>query len=436
MSAESKTLTQISDFLKTRKVLIAEPSSTFSTTIQQILIKLGSPHESLIKESTFERALQAMKEKPEIIISEFHIGKSFGLELASLQAEYLPDEKERTFILATANNNDSAIAEAAEEEVDGYILKPFTFNQLQSLLVSIIQRKANPSEYSKKIQMGKSHLKAKAYDDASKNFSEAKSLAEKPALACYYYGHTNYQLKQKDEALKSFREGRKYNSLHYKCLHGEFDILFERNEQKAAYEILRVISDHFPVSPSTLEKMFTLAIYTNNYEDLDTYFDFFLNIERRSDRLNKVVTEALFFSGRYFIKHKNTSRALDRFRKASTVAKRSPAFLKRVVEVLLKGSLFSEAEEFVNMFSIDERDSKEFLELDFEVSKPTLKPHELVAKGKKLIDDGCATPSICKAVIQSLLEQNKETAAEQISFKATQLFPDSREDFYSLLKAV
>ena len=434
MSENAQALALISEYLKTRKVMIAEPSPTFSTTIFQIMTKLGALHENVFKEATFEKAVVALREKPEIIISEYHIGKNFGLELAALQAEYLSDEKERAFILATANNNDSAIAEAAEEEVDGYVLKPFTFNQLQSLLISIIQRKANPSEYSQKIQAGKAHLKSEEYNEAATVFGQAKKLAEKPALACYYYGHSNFKLKEKDVALKSFREGRRYNPLHYKCLHGEFDILFERNEQKAAYDILKVISDHFPVSPATLEKMFTLAIFTKNYEDLDTYFDFFLNIERRSERLIKVVTEALFFSGRFFIKNKNLPRALDRFRKASTVSRRSPEFLKRVIEVLLKDKRHTEAEEFLNMFSMDERESKTFLELDFEVSKNSLQPHELIAKGKKLIDDGIATPDICKVVIQALVSQNKETLAEQLSFKATQLFPDQREEFYSLLK--
>ena len=111
-----KSAQSVSDFLKTKKVLVVEPSSSFSSTINQILLKLGCVHTNIFREYEFPRAEQVLREKPEIIISEYHIGSRYGLELAEKQARYIEDAANRTFILATGNSNDSAVAEAAEEE--------------------------------------------------------------------------------------------------------------------------------------------------------------------------------------------------------------------------------------------------------------------------------------------------------------------------------
>ncbi|HAG91434.1 MAG TPA: hypothetical protein DCL41_06165 [Bdellovibrionales bacterium] len=432
--ADGSVPSNVQEFIKSKKILILEPSSSFSNSIQQILLKMGSAHENIFREASFERALIAIKEKPEIIISEYQIGHRFGLELAAMQQEYLDNPGQRIFIMATSNSNDSNVAEAAEEEVDAYILKPFTLGQFQEILQSVLHRKASPSPYSLKIQEGKALQKEGKDEEALKFFKEAKSMTDKPSLAYCYEGTILSKLNRKDEALKSFEEGLKHNPVHYKCLQGKFDILFEKEDREEAYKVIKTINENFPISPATLEKMATLAIFTNHFEDLDRYYESFLKLDRRSERLTKVMTEAMFFSGRYFLKKKNSKRALESLKKASTASKRDPKFLERVVTALLKDQHVNEAEVFLEMFPFEARETPKFLQMEFQVGKAKLPPHELITKGKKLIDEGTATPDICNDVIKLLMSQDKATMAEQAAFKAAQLFPDFREKFYAILK--
>ncbi len=431
----SKAEKSFPSFFKGKKVLIAEPSPSASTIIHQVLVALGCEPGQIHRENDFDKAAQHLRSACHVIVSEYQIGTGFGLELAERQAQVIDDSHDRIFLLSTANNNDSTIAEAAEGDVDGYVLKPFTIKQLTDLLVNIIEKKMKPSPYSQKTMEGRKWLKDGDAKKAAEVLAAAKTLDPKPALACYFHGLALKLLNDPDGALASFREGRKHNQLHYKCLQGEFDILFERKDYAKAYETLRLIYENFPVSPATLEKIFILAIFTGNFRDLDLYHQRFVELDRRPLRLIKVVTEAFISSGRLFLKENDLEQAISQFKKAATTSQRNPEALQKITNALIRGGHADQAQEFVKMYPPEAQTSAAYIEADFEACKGHMSPWELIQKGKKLIDDGLATPSICRTVIGLLIEQKKETAAEQVIYKATILFPELRNEFRSLMSS-
>ena len=127
--------------------------------------------------------------------------------------------------MITKASSDSAVAEAAEEQLDAYIVKPFSAFDLEKRLMEVIKRKMQPSTYIQKIREGKDLVKNKQFVEARPVFSDAKKLSSKPTLACFYLGDCFLELKDFTNARKEFSEGRSHNELHYKCLTGEFDCL-------------------------------------------------------------------------------------------------------------------------------------------------------------------------------------------------------------------
>lgn len=436
MSVKKLGTQELHQYMATKRVLIAEPSVPFSSVIHQTMTAMGCKPENIWKEAEFLQALNLLgTTQPEIIISEYHLGKGFGLELAVKQAKYIQNPTDRIFILVTANASDSAVAEAAEEEIDGYILKPFNIKQLQDTFLTVMHKKMNPTPYISEIQKGKQHLQDKEYDSAREIFKQAKSFDKKPSLACYYEGHSSRELKELDSALKSFQEGRSYIPLHYKCLQGEFDILFEQQKKKEAYEVIKLINQNYPVSPGTLAKMFLLAIFTYNYKDIEKYYEIFITLDRRSDELVKIVGAALYSAGRFCLQAGDISLAEDFFRKGVAVAQREKSYLSRVVQALIKEKRFEEADKFLMMFNPEDRESAEFLQLDFEVVRRTRQPAEALDKGKSMIDEGKANPEVYREVVKILIAQNKTTAAEEVIFKSAKDFPELRAELYSLIES-
>lgn len=435
MNSEKIGSKELHDFMATKKILICDPSIPFASVIQQTMQTLGCLPEQIIKEPDFFKARHIVgTEKPEIIISEYQLGRGYGLELSELQAGQFNSLNERIFILVTGNSNDSAVAEAAEEEIDGYVLKPFNLKQLQDTFFEVIERKRNPSEYFSYIQKGKQKLAEKDYEEARTTFRKAKSMSNSPSLACYYEGQSLKKLNTPDRALRCYREGRLFSPLHYKCLHGEFDILFEQKKKQEAYEVIKVIKNNYPVSPATLAKMFLLAVYTYNYKDISDYYDAFVSLDRRNDQLVKIVTEALYSAGRFCAKSKDLVSAVDFFKKGVAVAQRDKGYLTRVIRTLLSESNTRAAEEFLMMFNPDDRETSEFLQLDFEIAKISSTESQLLERGKKVISVGKANEDIYRDVVKILVQMNKRTSAEEIIFKSSKSFPDLKDELYKILE--
>ncbi len=431
----SVTENKIKQMMANKKVLIVEPSTAFASIIVQTLVANGCKSENILKEPDFRKALNFIeKNGPDIVVSEYQLNGGYGLELSEKQVAYFPNPTQRIFILVTSNSDTTAVAEAAEEEVDAYLLKPFTPKQLHDTIAKVIDKKLNPSEYALAIQSGKESLVKGDFAGALEIFNKAKDLDPKPSLAYYYIGFCQTKLKNTDMALESYRSGRKFVNLHYKCLQGEFDILFEKKMHEDAYEVIKIIGENYPISPGTLAKMFLLAIYTYNYKDIEKYYDLFKALDRRNNELIRIVSAALYSAGRFCMNGKDTANAIEFFKKGVSVAQRDTGYISKVVRILLEAQQIDEAEKFLMMFPMDKRDSAEFLQLDFEIVHKTREPLEVLERGKRAIDDGKASPEIYREVVKILIHQNKKTAAEHIIFKSSKTHPDLKAELYSILE--
>ena len=109
----------------------------------------------------------------------------------------------------------TAVAKAAEEDVDSFIIKPYTLQSIQDNLLSTIYTKLKPSPYIQKIEEGKARIFEQNYDAAIVVLKEAIFLHPKPSLALFYIGQAQYFKREKEEAKDKYHEGLEFNSIHY-----------------------------------------------------------------------------------------------------------------------------------------------------------------------------------------------------------------------------
>lgn len=93
--------------------------------------------------------------KPQIVITDFNLSNRCGLDLLQRQREQCPDAKECLFVLITGNTSQSALAQAAEEDVYTYLLKPYTIDIFRKSIARAVEAKLTPSNYTRLINEGK-----------------------------------------------------------------------------------------------------------------------------------------------------------------------------------------------------------------------------------------------------------------------------------------
>ena len=432
-----KDLAMFCQFLNENRILIADTSSASRVRLAATLVELGVRSSNLILAGTFEEAenqLRTVKPIPKLVLCDYMLGKRSGLDL--LQAARIPkDADDSVFILVTGNTSQGAVARAAEEDVDSFILKPYTLETLKGGLVNAVIAKIYPTEYIKAIRKGKDQLFGGNVDEAVKTFQEAAKLDSIPTLAHFYLGYAQKMKKTLDLAEASFSEGLGLNKIHYKCLIGLFDLLIEEKRNSEAYDVVKRIAQYFPANPKRLASVLRLAIITEHYEDMEGYYRLFTQMEQRNDELVTYMCSALVVCGKYYLGRKHRQRAVEVFEKAAISCAGQTRFLKYIIEALVESDQHDAALPFFKRYQSKDTVSPAFKSLEFLVSFKKDELSSTLTKGQALMKLGVKDPLVYRYMIECCAKAGLNEAALDIAGRATREFPAKQKEYDSVLAA-
>lgn len=415
-------------YLGGKKILVVDPSASSRTGIFKIFSDMGAKTNQVILVNNYHSAEEEIrKHKPEIVIAEYDLGKQCGLELLQKQREQNPDSKKMLFLLVTGNSSQAAVARSAEEDIDGFVLKPFTPEVLRRTIMMTAINKIKPPAYNVKIDEAKGLLAANDLDGAEKLLNEALELDPKPSLALYYLGQVKFLRQLAAESEGAYKTGLGFNKIHYKCMVGLYEIMMKGQKHKDAYEVVKRISQYFPANPKRLSEVLRLAIINEKYEDVEKYYQIFTNIDERSETLIKYICAALVVCGKYYLQTSNRSRAFELFQKATATSAGRTNIIREVVLSLIEHKLSKEASEFLARFPAEAQSGEEYHLLRFQILNLTGSASAVIALGKELMGKGFVNESLYEIMIGRAREAGNASMAENLLFEAQQKFPESRK---------
>lgn len=423
-----------SKFVQSTHTLVADPNGSSRARLGYTLSELGAKQNAVSFASTYEEAMEIIAEKkPRLILCEFTLGPHSGLDLLIEQRKLHPELKECVFVLITGNTSQSAVAAAAEEDVDTFIIKPYTQDSLKRTLSNAAVAKIYPSEYIRMIEKGKSELFGGALDQALTTFTYAMTLNPKPALACFYKGQAEEVKAALDSATKDFKKGLTFNKIHYKCLIGLYELMMKRKEYKEAYNVVKRVAQYFPANPRRLASVLRLAIMTESYEDVEAYYRIFTMIESRNDELVKYICSALIVTSRYYFMNKVNSRALELLDKAAVSAAGKTTFLRYIIELMVEFDKHEEARGVLKRYPASLQKSPDYQSMDLLIARKSLDNGVLLQKGRDLIKAGIETVTVYEIVIAASAKAGLSDSAEELVRVATKKFPERAAKFQGLV---
>jgi len=425
-------------YLATRKVLIADPSATSRSGLFRVFQDCGSPPNSVILVNSYGQAKETIKNiKPHIVITEFDIDRrsGSGLDLLIEQRQQQPKEtKECLFVIATNNTSQSAVARAAEEDVDAFIIKPFTVETVRKTLVKAALLKLKPPEYLLLVEKGKEALIAQNYDEAEKLLEQAVPLDPAPSLALYYIGMTKFARQITEEAEGKYNKGLDFNKIHYKCLVGLYELMGSQKRHHEAYEVVKRVSQYFPANPKRLSEVLRLAIITQQYDDVEKYYQAFCNIDERDDTLVKYVCAALVVCGKYYLGTGARSRAMTLFQKASATGTGRANIIKEIVQALVEANLPKDARDYQKKFPPEFQTSKDYQLLNFEITNLEGPVSAVIQIGRELQKQNIHSERFYEIMIGRSQESSLKDAVEALAYEAAKNYPDKKDHFMALAK--
>lgn len=422
------------DFLGDGNCLIVEPSQSFAFAIQNTIQLMGVPHSKIQITRRLQDAKRLILElKPKLLISEYEIDGHYAIDLFEIQGSY-SQLSDRVSMIHTLNSSESAVAEASEGEVDGYLLKPFSMKDFQQKLESILSTKLNPSPYFLKLNSGRKFLNEKEFQKAADEFLLAKPLDPKPTLACFHAGQAFQFLGDTPRALLEFQEGLGHHPLHYRCLTGEFDAFMESKKYDEAFQLIETIKSHFPITSKRLGQFFVAAVFTNHFEELTHFCQLMIQFEHRSAELVRISSLAMLTAGRHYLKESQFEKAFIAFELGYQVSGKNFEILEKSVNEFLKMKDFLRAQALFNRASSAEFGKTHFKVLEFRVGQHSLSPEGLIKKGQQLIDDGHGNPEIYLAMVKAMAMLGKEILAGTFISKVQRTHPELGFSLYQVLE--
>jgi CheY-like chemotaxis protein len=359
-------------FLEENEVLIVDKNPSSRNRLLKTIYDLGAKRHMIHTTGNLSEAQEVIATKKiGIVLSDYFIGGGSGFDLFKIIRDKDPGNKNLCLVLVTSNISQTAVAKAAEEDVDSFIIKPYTIQSIQENLISTVVAKIRPSDYIQKIEEGKDFIAAGNYSEALSVLKVAMNMHPKPALALFYIGQAEYLKNHVDEASGSYNDGLSFNNIHYKCLVGLYEIFMREEKFTEAYQVVKKIAKYFPANPDRLAQIVRLAIRTNNYEDMQMYYEIFTSLEVRTQTLMNYIGAGMYVAGKHCLLQNNVEGAMQFFDNIAVSCSEFTKFLRAIVSVLVDHNMHKDAEKFLLRFDAEAKLTDDYLVSEFLVTSRT-----------------------------------------------------------------
>jgi CheY-like chemotaxis protein len=422
---EDKKQKLFKEYLEQGDIMIVDKSSASRRRLVKTLVDMGAKRAQVHSVAHYSEAIEVINsKKPKMILSDFEVNGGSGFDLFKEYRLKYPDDKKSVLILVTSNISQSAVAKAAEEDVDTFIIKPYTVQSLGKSLVNTVIGKLHPSEYVQTIEKGKEALFAGKYEEALELFETAKALSKKPSLAMFYHGQTKYMMKAVSEAEGDYKKGLEINSIHFKCQVGLYELFMKDKKFSEAYAVVKNIAKYFPANPDRLKEVIRLAMVTENYDDMELYYEIFTQLDERPEDVINYICSGLFINGKFNILKGEIDKARDIFEKVGVSCSGTSKFLTAMIKLLAEYEIFDDAQKLVSRYSSDPEDKSAYMIGNYIAYSDSSNNTDMISKGLELWNSDYKDPEAAAILIKSLRKDGSTKKADEYLEEAQHLWPN------------
>lgn len=415
------------DYIQKIDVLIVDKNPSSRSRLLKIMYDLGCKRNKIHTAGEMLEAQELISSKNiGIVLSDYFIGGGSGFDLFKLVRQKFPDRRELSLILVTSNISQTAVAKAAEEDVDSFIIKPYTIQSIQENLVTTVTNKVKPSPYVQKIEEAKELLFKGKVDDAEAILKEAKKMHPKPALALYYIGQAEYMRKAVAEAQGAYSSGLSFNNIHYKCLLGLYEMFLELKKYNEAYQVVKKIAKFFPANPDRLAQIVRLAVQTENFDDMQMYYEIFTSLDERTETMVNYIGAGLFVSGKHKLMNKKLDEAIRLFDNIAVSCSEFSKFTRAMITTLVDYGQVAPAEKYLTRFPPGYDDHEDYLVSEFIIMSKKGEQQSSIAKfGLDLYNKNIRDPKCMQLMIKAMEDcQYKKETIEKFKAEFVVLWPE------------
>ncbi|MCW7754084.1 tetratricopeptide repeat protein [Desulfobotulus sp. H1] len=236
--------------LKKMSFLIVDDMDNMCRSIRSML-KILDYGSSYRLAGNGKEALQLLRQfSVNLAIIDWNMPVMTGIELLdSIRAD--KELRDMPVIMITAEANSEIVAEAAESDIDAYLLKPITVKSLGSKIEKVVERANNPPPALSLLKEVRNLMEARKFDEAipiCRKAIEADPTSSRPIRTM---GEIFFKNEEIDLAERWFVKAAQMNHLDVFSFHHLGDIYLRRNDLDKAF---RFYEKAMKISPRHVDR--------------------------------------------------------------------------------------------------------------------------------------------------------------------------------------
>ncbi|MFZ4715710.1 MAG: response regulator [Bacteriovoracaceae bacterium] len=422
---------ELADYLKDKSCLVVDTNSVSRTSVLKFLTSSGVHRDRIHMVDSIVEAIKELDSfKPDIVLTEYVVGRHSGIELLEKHLLIQPNRIDASFYILSQSNSMAIAAQVAELEIDGLITKPFTINGLKVTFINGLTHKVNPTKYVSKLENAKTLIREKQHDQAFNLLEECKKQTDEPSNAYFFEGTIFEELSKLVEAQNSFEAGLKTNPEHFRCMNHLFQIYISEKKFEEARSMGSKLFKLYPMSPSQIPNLTRMMIATDKFDEIYSIADKFTKEENIDPLMITYIAAAMAITAKHYQKIDQIDEALKVIARGSTLSNGSAKILRNMSQTCLAMNKVPEAEKLLKLVSEVDQTTDQYLAMDFEIVNATLPCPEIVKRGFDLVKKGHKDPAIFSILIKRATEDKRnEDLISDLRKQAKTLYPSLADQF-------
>ena len=291
-------------------VLIVDDSFNMRALMRKMVRTLGFGE--ILEADSGIKALEALSQKlVDLVLCDWNMPGLKGIDVL----KYVRSREETRnlpFIMVTAEMSEAIVAEAAESEVDDYMVKPFSLAELQARIQKIIKIQEEISDIDVLLKRGVAYVATEQYKKASVEFKKAQLMNPKSPRTLLEIGRL-YMKQGLDGRAREYFERAVHFSPRFLRGHEELAQLHLALGNTDKY--IEHMEEAVKISPRNLERKLILGdahMQNGNTEEAKAVFEQVLEeATTQYSEIAEKIGEALLKLESYAVAEKAFGKALD-----------------------------------------------------------------------------------------------------------------------------
>jgi len=272
----------LKNFLDDQVLLICEPSQNYRSSIKRFLENMHVTNVIVVNDPV-EARREMLTNKVGFFIVEKNLENQNGLEFCR-ELRTSKNYADSAFLMLSSENLRKDVILASEASIDGYLLKPFSYDDFQDQIETIVRMKENPSVITKLCHEARKNILANEYADAEKLIEEATQEDNSNAMVFYTKGLLYEAQKKYDDALKLFKKSLRLKPMYLDAMRGMISVFDATGDHE---NLLKVALKAHNLSPDNPRYTLIIARAYLSKGDLEQSTKYFADTIDLSPKLSE-----------------------------------------------------------------------------------------------------------------------------------------------------